>query len=41
LRFEWAIETLARYFGRVSPNDHTGWSPFGAVIVTRMRESAR
>ncbi len=33
--------TLALPFGRVSPNDQTGWSPFGAVIVTRMRDPAR
>jgi hypothetical protein len=41
LRFEWAIATLAVPFGRVSPNDQIGWSPFGAEIVTRMREPAR
>jgi len=27
--------------GIVLLNDHTGWSPLGAVIVTRMREPAR
>ncbi len=27
--------------GSVSPNDQIGWSPFGAAIVTRMREPAR
>ena len=41
MRFEWAIETVACPFGCVSPNDQIGWSPFGAVIVTRMREPAR
>jgi hypothetical protein len=41
LLFEWAIETVACPFGCVSLNDQIGWSPFGAVIVTRMREPAR
>ncbi len=27
--------------GCVWLNDQIGWSPFGAVIVTRMREPAR
>jgi hypothetical protein len=38
---EWAIATFAVPAGSVSPNDQIGWSPFGAVIVTRMREPAR
>jgi hypothetical protein len=38
---EKAIETCPFPLGRVSPNDQMGWSPFGAEIVTRMREPAR
>lgn len=39
--FEKAIETFPLGFGTVWPKDHTGWVPFGAEIVTRMREPAR
>jgi hypothetical protein len=38
---ERAIETVAVPAGSVSPNDQIGWSPFGAAIVTRIREPAR
>jgi hypothetical protein len=38
---EYAIATVAFPFGWVSPKDQTGWSPFGAVIVTRIRDPAR
>jgi hypothetical protein len=38
---EWRIAMFAGFVGEVSPNDQIGWSPFGAVIVTRMRESVR
>jgi hypothetical protein len=39
---EWAIETVAwPPAGCVSPNDQMGWSPLGALIVTRIREPAR
>jgi hypothetical protein len=38
---EWAMEIGTRLIGCVSPKDQMGWSPFGAVIVTRMREPAR
>ena len=39
--FENASVTLALPFGFVSPNAQIGWSPFGAVIVTRIREPVR
>jgi hypothetical protein len=36
-----AIDTFAAPLaGWVSLKDHTGWVPFGAEIVTRMREPA-
>jgi hypothetical protein len=38
---ELAIETLAVCFGVVRLNDHTGWVPLGAEIVTRIRVPAR
>src|SRR5438477_5055 len=38
---ERAIATFAVPDGSVSPNDQIGWSPFGAVIVTRIRDPAR
>jgi hypothetical protein len=38
---EWAIETVPVPLGSVSPNDQIGWSPFGALIVTRIRDPAR
>jgi hypothetical protein len=38
---ERAIETFAFPFGCVSLNDQIGWSPLGALMVTRMREPAR
>jgi hypothetical protein len=38
--FEYAIATVALPFG-VLAKAHTGWSPFGALIVTRIREPAR
>jgi hypothetical protein len=41
LRREAAIATVVVPFGCVWPNDQIGWSPFGAAIVTRMREPAR
>jgi hypothetical protein len=42
LRREYAIATLADPFaGFVSLNDQMGCSPFGAVMVTRMREPGR
>jgi hypothetical protein len=37
----WPTVTDALPDGTVLANDHTGWSPLGAVIVTRMREPAR
>ena len=36
-----AMVTLARCSGTVSANYQTGWSPLGAVTVTRMRDPAR
>ena len=36
-----AIETVAVPLGTVWSNDHTGWVPLGAEIVTRMRDPAR
>jgi hypothetical protein len=36
-----AIETDPLGFGTVWPKDHTGCVPFGAAIVTRMRDPAR
>ena len=36
-----AMLTVARPFGLVWSKDQIGWSPLGAVIVTRMREPAR
>jgi hypothetical protein len=41
MALERAIETVAVPLGCVSAKDQMGWSPFGAVIVTRMREPAR
>ena len=38
---ERAIATVAVPLGSVSPKAQIGWSPFGALIVTRMREPAR
>jgi hypothetical protein len=38
---ERAMSTVAVPSGEVSLNDQIGWSPFGALIVTRMREPAR
>jgi hypothetical protein len=36
-----AIDTLAfPSVGSVNAKDHTGWVPFGAEIVTRIREPA-
>jgi len=35
------IATMAWPAGRVSEKDQIGWSPLGALIVTRMREPAR
>src|SRR4051794_23350558 len=39
--FPYVNATVARPFGWVSPNDQIGWSPFGAVRITRIRESLR
>ncbi len=39
--FENWIDTRAVPDGSVWPNDHTGWVPLGAEIVTRMREPER
>jgi hypothetical protein len=36
-----AIETVAVPLGAVSPKDQMGWVPFGAAIVTRIREPVR
>jgi hypothetical protein len=33
--------TVAVPLGSVSLNDQIGWSPFGALIVTRIREPVR
>jgi hypothetical protein len=41
MAFERAIETVAFPLGCVSEKDQMGWSPLGAVIVTRIREPAR
>jgi hypothetical protein len=38
---EKAIDTVAVPLGTVCPNDHTGWVPLGAEIVTRMLDPAR
>jgi len=38
---EWATETVALPVGLISLNDQTGWSPFGAETITRMRDPAR
>src|SRR5262245_14029000 len=38
---ERAIVTLALCRGTVSANAQTGWSPTGALTVTRIREPAR
>ena len=38
---EKSIETVAVPLGTVWPKDQTGCVPFGAEIVTRMRDPAR
>jgi hypothetical protein len=38
---EEAIATSAFPFGRVWLKDQMGWSPFGAEMVTRIRDPAR
>jgi hypothetical protein len=41
-RVEYEIETVdVPLGGCVSLNDHTGCAPFGAAIVTRIRDPAR
>jgi hypothetical protein len=37
---EYAIDTWVGAVN-VSPKDHTGWAPFGAAIVMRIRLFAR
>jgi hypothetical protein len=41
LRLECRILIVAVLFGRASANAQIGWSPPGALIVTRMREPSR
>jgi hypothetical protein len=41
LLFENAIDSVAAPFGTVWVNAQIGWVPFGAAIVTLIREPAR